>query len=217
MSTQLTIRQVIDKYKGLKQEKLFPVFARITDMDSIYTKEGIMDKLGYDFMIVSNEEATKVHYHMLALTCDEDKKNRRQNFLNNLKKCFPELVGNSSFSVSQIHTDSATKLAAYTVKDGCFCYKGFSEEDIRSFMKVSYKKIDKKRFAEELDELRTKFLTDKINNVEFLELYCILKASYNQVINPNYVIQLLNTLNVKKYGAHDIGQNLIEKWKNQFR
>lgn len=217
MSTQLTIRQVLDKYKGLKQDKLFPVFARITDMDSIYTKEGIMDKLGYDFMIVSNEEATRVHYHLLALTCDEDKKNRRQNFLNNLKKCFPELVGNSSYSAPQIHTDSATKLAAYTVKDGCFCYKGFSEEDIKSFMKVSYKKLDKKIFAEELDELRTKFLTDKINNVEFLELYCMLKASYNQVINPNYVIQLLNTLNVKKYGAHDIGQNLIEKWKNQFR
>lgn len=214
---QLTIRQAFDRYTKREHDKLFPVFCRITDHNAQYTKEFILEKLwDYECVIVSYEVANNAHYHVLVLTSEENKKNRRQNFQNKLKKLFPELCGNKDYAITDTKTDTHEKLASYVIKEGDYVSKGFTEEELDAFKKMSYKKLDKKKFVDEFEEIKNEYLTDILSEVQFLEKYCVLKANYNQVINPTYVCQVLNTLNVRKHGPENMGYNLMQRYRNQF-
>lgn len=130
-------------------------------------------------VIVCEETATKAgkHYHGIMLLKEGQligKENKL--FRKEMKLKWPLLETPRSFSCSLVEKE---QYFSYILKDGCYLYKGISDELIEQYASKSYKKYDKTVFAQEWDEIRMdKKLAPRVKVERFIQL----KRKYNQNI-----------------------------------
>lgn len=180
------------------------------------SKEEIMEDLRekYTTIIVSQESATRRHYHILLCHSDSNPKNAQQNLRNFLKQKW-SVQGNEDFAVSETRKGTLTRLAAYTVKDGNYCQIGFNSETMKGFEAVSYKKYTKKEFQDALNSINEEFLTDKRISIEdYIKKYTELKIAFNQNLNVNTIVNYINLINAKKNGSSEIVSKIISKFNS---
>lgn len=197
--------------KWIKENQNF-LFCRVNI--STKSKEEVLAKLSekYNQIIVSQESATRPHYHILLVHSDSNAKNAQQNLRNFLKSEW-KVKGNEDYSITETRKGTLTRLGAYVVKDGNFCQKGFSHEQIEGFKAVSYKKYTKNEFQNQLNIINEEFLTNPRMDIEdYIKKYTELKIAFNQNLNVSNIVNYLNLINAKKNGSSEI----ISKIKSKF-
>lgn len=193
-------------------------FFRITP-DQKETKETILQKVIDKYpgrIIVAEENAdTNKHYHVLLET-EIDLGTKNQNLRKFLKKEF-EIKGNEDYSISlEIKSGTEKRVAAYTIKDGCFVQQGYTEKDIEIFRKLSTKKYKAKEFKDALIKIEEKYISNKNCDMRsFIEDYVRLKADYNQVMNVNNMLNYINLIYTRKNGVSYMSLVLEEKFNGQ--
>lgn len=161
-----------------------PLFCRLT-IDK--TKEEVLEVFRlnpkYTKCVVSQEKANRQHYHVYARTIETSTsknilKNLSQNLRNYLHKSFPGIKDNSQFAVSTCSAD-VTRLESYVVKEGNFCYYGFSSEEINLFVERSYSKEKlKTTLSKEVNDLIEEYLKDPNYTIhQFLDKFYELRIS----------------------------------------
>lgn len=198
----------------IEEDKLFPLMLRLNIEK---TKEEILDDFSsvekYKKIIVSQEESTRKHFHILVLSNESDSKNARQNLRNFIKRLYG-VEGNESYSIpDNIRKGTHSTMAAYVVKDQNYVSKGFTENELEVFRKLSYKKYNSKEFVDELNIINASFMLDKDKDEKWwLEKYVKLKVSYNQVLNVNTVLNQLQLICAKKYGVSHFCDQVLERY-----
>lgn len=174
--------------KALIESQYQIVFFRLTldNLKLIDIYEFLIEYPKIHKIIISEEESknNKIHYHILMMTTDSNQKNAKQNIKNYLIKKYT-LEGNEDHAFSEFKKGTEKRLASYVVKDGKFLYKGFSNDEIQIFAKLSYKKYDPKAFMLEREELIENYLknTELDEADEHRKLcrdYAALKTKYRQ-------------------------------------
>lgn len=134
--------------------------------------------------IVSQEvsQEGKQHLHCMIQVDSEDvQKNINQNFRNYLKKVYPELEGNKSYAIAEsIREGTESKIAAYTLKEGNYVYYGFTEEEIKKFKKLSFKKVSHQDFEKERQALEDQCVMDNLSFRDFTTQYIDLLFKYRK-------------------------------------
>lgn len=156
--------------------ELYPVFARLT-IDA--TKEEVLELLKsqearYVKSIVCEELSVNgvYHLHVLSLTPQVNTKNSKQNLRNLLKNKFEQLKSNARYQISKTYTSDYDKMGSYVVKDGNFCYYGFTATETALFVEQSYKKSSKTTCTSEINELIETFINDPEMSIHtYLEKY----------------------------------------------
>lgn len=209
MGTQITIDEFFKRFEQT-------IFSRL-NLDPTDTHASVLEFLSqkYTHIIVSQENATRPHFHVLLTYTESNSKNANQNFKNYIKTKW-DLSGNSDYAVTQTQKGTTHRLAAYTIKDGNFSSIGFSELEMSNFKKLSYKKYTKQDFQNELNAINDKFLLDpKMEIRDYISSYCILKTAYNQNLNVNTICNYINLINARKYGTSEISLAVFNKFNNQ--
>lgn len=141
--------------------------------------------------IVSEEGdgvTTKYHQHIILVSELETEEIRQL-----IKKFYPGCKGNSCLYIKA--SKDKTQLAKYTLKEGNYKYKGFSEKYIQDTFKTSSPKTDLKKDVRDLED---KYILDIIDIVKFTEQYLLLKAKHDQPIYMNHVEAYLRKMKLKK-------------------
>lgn len=182
--------------------ELYPVFARLT-IDA--SKEEVLELLKtqearYVKSIVCEELSVNgvYHLHLLSLTPQINTKNSKQNLRNLLKTKFEQLKSNAKYQISKTYTTDYDKMGSYVVKDGNFCYYGFTETEAALFVEQSYKKSSKTTCTSEINDLINDFLKNPDMTIHsYLESFYAIRLSYRKPISylqakthTEYVLQL---------------------------
>lgn len=182
------------------------------------SKEEILSFLDkhYTQLIVSQECATRPHFHILITYLDSNVKNAQQNLRNLLKNEW-QVKGNTEFAITETRKGTLNRLGAYTVKEGNYVSKGFTEEILKGFHAVSYKKYTKKEFQESLNLINEDFLmnANDTNIKEYIKKYVELKVAYNQNLNINTIVNYINLINAKKFGILEVSNAIFQKFNSQ--
>lgn len=181
------------------------------------SKEQILEDLKEKYLqiIVSQESATRPHFHCLILHTDTNVKNAQQNLRNFLKMKW-KLKGNGGYAITETKKGTSTRLGAYVVKDGNFCSYGISKDVIEGFKAVSYKKYTKNEFQEKLNKMREDFLKNDSDDIkDFIESYVRLKIAFNQNLNANTIVNYINLINAQKFGPSEIISSIFAKFNSQ--
>lgn len=191
------------------------LFCRLT-LDK--TKEEIQTILSkkYSAFVISEEEANNKHFHILIYHNDSNGKNARQNLRNFLKKEYPELMGNGSYSITETKVGTEKTLTKYVIKDGNFIYQGIEPSVIETLKKQSYKKFKGDEFKRGLQDLRDRYIADRSMSLvthisQILKYKCV---DYNQDCNMNLIKNFAITSYMKKEGTNDIA---VEIYNQIFR
>lgn len=154
------------------------------------TKEYIADILSKKFtkFIVSYEEASNPHFHVLIYHDDQNKKNARQNLRNFLQREF-NVEGNKEYSITETKSGTENTLTKYVIKDGNYITSGIDQSILELLKKQSYRKFKAEDFKKSLQKLRDKFIADPEMGIrdhiyDILELKC---KEYNQDCNLNLI------------------------------
>lgn len=196
--------------------ELYPIFIRITH--ATLTKENILDEFKtqtkYPKIIVSQEEAASTHFHIHIMGTEENKKNRRQNLVNFIKRKWGLGEGNASFAYTEAKTGTENTIACYVVKDGNYVYHGFTESQMERYKRTSFKKFDKKTYSTEMFKLQQDFLMNTHDINWYIQKYIELKYSY--AMNVPFAISQTHfmTMSCRKY-PH-VKESMISSHKNEF-
>lgn len=182
------------------------------------SKEEILSFLDnhYTQIIVSQECATRPHFHILITYLDSNVKNAQQNLRNHLKNVF-HVHGNGEYAITETRKGTLNRIGAYVVKEGNYVSKGFTDEILKGFKAVSYKKYTKQEFQNDLNAINEEFLMDlnETNIKEYIRKYVNLKVSYNQNLNVNTIVNYINLINAKKFGTLEITNAIFQKFNSQ--
>lgn len=194
------------------------VFIRMTPLDTI-TKEFILDEFKKKYpdskLIVSQEDATRPHFHLLLVTKIPLGRGN-QNLRNFIKTTFSIPEGNSGQCLQEVKKGTQKKVASYTVKEGLYSYYGFTDKEMKVFERCSYKKFEGKKFTDELEKIQEKYYADENAHInDFIQDYVILKTSYNQTINVNSMINYINLIYTKKNGPEKLTKMISQKFFKQ--
>jgi hypothetical protein len=186
------------------QIPLYPLFARVNLQ--VCCKENVLEifraeKERYVKTVVSFEkEAENEHLHIFSMTPQSNKKNAKQNLQNFLKQNFPELKNDDrKFAVSKMRTEFST-LGPYTVKEGSFCYYGFSDQEIQEFVEQSFPKPRQESRTVSAKILIKNLQEEYLNNpdakmTEFISKHNQIKLDHNITssfyANEKYFIMLM--------------------------
>lgn len=210
----------MDKWIKENQQTLF------TRLTTDTPKETILNDLKphYKKIIISQEIASKQHYHILLTHEDSNSKNANQNLKNLLLKLYPQMKGNKDYAITETRQGTLTRLAAYTVKDGDFISHGFTSEELKLFKMLSYKKYTKKEFSDSLNKIIETWITnqkpsqfmteqDRDNDLQLLvNQYITLKVEYNQNLNYTTIVNYINLIYAKKYGTQMAVDSVMTKF-----
>jgi hypothetical protein len=152
---------------------------RLSSFDSlsIETTKRMLEPYKY---IVSEEGdgiTTKYHQHII-LVYDTDTEGVRKL----IKQTYPECQGNKCIYIKA--SKDKRQLAKYTLKEGLYCYKGFSKEYIEDAFKCSKPKTDLKK---DMTENEDKFILGKIELLQFTKNYINLKVKHGQPLYMNHI------------------------------
>lgn len=189
--------------------ELTPVAIRLTKEIGLQTVFNLL-RAKYDKFIVSRELAPHEHYHILLYGSDYGADNR--NLRNWFHKVF-NAEGNKDISIKL--SNKPNTMASYVVKDGDFLQQGFTEEEMKKFIKLSYKKIKKGNWNEAVEEIRQEYLNSNIltdqtdqDFIKAVEKYTKLYAIYNRPTNTNHIDNMTLTWYNQK---HEQNSNVIAK------
>jgi len=90
----------------------------------------------------------------------------------------------------------------YTMKDGKFLYKNFSEGLINKFKRIAYKKFDKQVFAKALESLRIQFIENDCSILTGVSMINKLKTEYNQIPNETNTKNLIKLWYLQQSPSH---------------
>lgn len=165
MSTQLTLEETLTKL-----ECWWAI--RIT-VDSLELRKTFAIFESFPKVVVSEEGDgmnTRLHHHIILPTnksSDEIKKL--------IRVAYPDAIGNKCIYVKP--SRDKRSLMKYTLKEGNYLYKGFTDQFIKDSFKCSSSKTDLKK---EIDLLEEKVILQKITMLQFIEAYIDLKVKYSQ-------------------------------------
>lgn len=143
---------------------------------------------------------SNMHLHCFVLSSDVNLKNRKQNARNLLKKHQILQTGNGAYSISKTYTEEFSKIGVYAVKDGNFCYYGFTQEEIKSYVEQSYKKSTKTAsYNDELKEIFQNYQSDENYDIEMLA-HSLMKLyiKYDKMKSTNQFETVLLSQKLKK-------------------
>lgn len=173
----ICIRITTDEFnKEVIMEELYrnPDHTLVNDQNEI-----IPDNSPFSKIIVAEEMATHRHFHIFGLYIGEI--GNGHNWARPIKRYLNQTftIEGTQFSVSKARTDNA---APYTLKDGNFCYAGYTNEEIEQWKSESYEKPisykERKRIIAE------KYVNYEINTEQFLtqqiHLMCEFNVAYNR-------------------------------------
>jgi len=148
-----------------------------------------------------NSKKAKLHFHITIFDSFEEE-TLREKIRSFLLSKFPEPPkrGDANKQYNLTVAESVDKAINYTVKELDITYgTGMDPEYMKLRLKASFIKFDKHTFAKELEDLKQLYkTTDKMKIGEFMERFVLLKASYRQPINMNYIYQLAISCHVNK-------------------
>lgn len=140
---------------------------------------------------VEKENTPEQHFHILV-----EWENKLDKIGEYLRQYDNTIKGNKCFSASWMRS---TNVFAYVVKDKKFCDGGFTNEEIKSFLKVSYKKYDREEFAKQLNQLVDEYLlNDKAVITSFISKMICLKIDYKQIIDRSYIEKYATMVECRK-------------------
>lgn len=133
------------------------------------------------FRYVISEEgdgiSTKYHQHIIL-----DYSGTAQEIRQLVKQTYPNCSGNSHIYVKACNDKK--QLMKYTLKEGKYCYQGFSKKFIEDSFKCSKQKTDLKK---EINANEDNLILGKIDEYDFAETYLRIKVSHDQPIYLNHV------------------------------
>lgn len=197
--------------KDYLETNMMLVFFRLThdiEYNTLF-KDISSYKMCHKFILakeLSEKEVT--HYHVLMLTTDDNQKNAQQNFKNYMTRIYP-IEGNKNFAFTKTEKGTKTRIASYCVKDGEFKSKGFTEDELNLFKKLSYKKFDGKKILERFEDLKEEYLKTDFSNtsnsmikeLEFLyQKMADIKKDYNQQYTSQTLRPKVNLYYTIKHG-----------------
>lgn len=193
------------------------LFCRLTIDKSIEEVQTILLKK-YNSFIVSQEDASNRHFHILIYHEETNKKNARQNLRNFLKKEF-EIIGNSDYAITETKTGTQDTLTKYVIKDGNFVSSGVDEKKLQILQKQSYKKFKKDEFKIGLQKIRDDYIADPEQGLQehiakLLRYKCV---QYNQDCNMNLIKNYAITSYMKKNDIHHVNRIAEEMYGQIFR
>jgi len=160
----------------------------------------------YNFVLVSEEggdELTLVHFHLIIGGPDGSLGRGYQNVRNYVLVRYPELAGNSNkYCIKKVEKDTFKTSMCYTMKDGKFLYKNFSEGLINKFKRIAYKKFDKQVFAKALESLRIQFIENDCSILTGVSMINKLKTEYNQIPNETNTKNLIKLWYLQQSPSH---------------
>jgi len=180
------------------------------------TKEEILTDLKekYASIIVSQESASRPHFHILIVHGDSNTKNAQQNLKNFLKQKFT-VKGNEDYAITETRKGTLSRLGAYVVKEGNFVQNGFSPELIEEFKALSYKKYTKNEFQEKLNSINDKYILSDLGDIrDYIRAYVELKVAFNQNLNVNTIVNYINLIYARKHGCDEISHKIYSKFNS---
>lgn len=177
---------------------------RLSSFDEldINVTKNIFDFYRYVISEEGDGITTKYHQHIILdcpLSTDEIR--------SLIKKSYPNCVGNKCIYIKACA--DKTQLMKYTLKEGKYCYKGFSDKFIEEHFKCSKPKTDLKK---EISNNEDNFVLGKIDDIEFVENYLKIKVSHDQPIYLNhiraYVLKMMLKAGYKKYSS--LSRNILD-------
>jgi len=160
----------------------------------------------YNIVLVSEEggdEFTKLHYHLILGDTATALGRGYQNVRHYVLVRWPELAGNTNkYCVKKVDKITFKTALSYTLKDGKYVYKNFSDSLIERMKKLSYKKFDKQVFAKALECLRIEFIDKKQDILTGIAAINRLKTSYNQIPNETNTLNLIKLWYLQQDPSH---------------
>ncbi len=166
----------------------------------------------YSKFIVSEEggtDATKLHHHILLESDDTADQIKER-----IRVVYPLAKGNKAIYTKP--SRDKRQLAKYTVKEGNYKYKGFTEQFITETFKCSKAKTDlRKQVTDNEDEL----ILHKIEFNKFVENYINIKVKHDQPLYSNHIKAYCLKVGIRSghYLARHYQESLVQQMDNEFR
>lgn len=173
------------------------ICARISEVEDLTlekTEEGFKD---YTHYIISQEHSRKgkLHQHLVVSVegCSE------ASVTETIKKIYPDAKGNKCLYVKKaVRYQQAVK---YTLKEGDFKVKGFSQDYVADMRLLSRSKDDMKIKFTRLEE---DILLSRITFLEFMKKYIQLKVQHSQPLYDNHIVAYFKRIGIQ-CGAIELG------------
>lgn len=133
--------------------------------------------------IISVEEATKRHYHIVLyakITAETLRARIKKNLL-------------CQVYISGKEIQDKVKAIAYTIKDGNYVFNGLDAFDLMKAKQVSHQKLS---FDKEIDKIE--YYDDRSLVEDVLALY----QKYNRKVDKRHLLNLLRTIKLKQSGEY---------------
>lgn len=149
---------------------------------------------------------TKYHQHIVWVfngTTDDIRKI--------IKDTYPKCIGNKCLYIKAGR--DKTQLAKYTVKEGKFCFNGFTQKYIDEVFKTSSAKTDLKK---EITDNEDDYILGRKTLDEFTEEYILIKARHDQPLYMNHIEAYIRRVHVKKNPkfSQNIARQIVDKIVN---
>lgn len=178
IGTWWAIRLTVDDLEIEKTQQLFEYATRY-----IISTEGDGDN-------------TRIHHHIILVTEETSDQIKLR-----IREVYPTAKGNKCLYCKP--SKDKTQLAKYTLKEGNYVYKGFTDKFIADTFKLSTNKTDRKK---DLISLEEAYIMENLTSSQFLEQYILYKVKYDQPLYSNhiqaYMMKMMiraNKLSVQSY------------------
>lgn len=143
-----------------------------------------------DKYIISQEgddDTTRLHHHVV-LASDESS----EDIKSKIRQVYPEAKGNKCIYVKP--SRDKRQLAKYTLKEGNYIYKGFSEQFIKEHFRLAVAKTDLKKEITANEEI---YILGIITTEQFVERYIDIKVKHDQPLYTNHIVAYVRKMMVR--------------------
>lgn len=189
-------------------EGKIPVTARISKIPELCLDSTckMLKEAKIEQYIVAQEGSdtgeTKPHQHLLVYDVQVD-------LLRDLIKKHYKISGNKFLSVSVARKKN--QILKYTVKEGNYIYKGFTDDFMKTLERLSHPKTN---MVDEFHKLEDLLLLNTISKSEYLLRYLKLKIKYKQPIYTNHLIAYFRSRLLTDNELEEYAEDLFEAIKN---
>ncbi len=164
--------------------------AKVHELSLEATQDGI-SKIAKTYIISEEGSGKEVHQHLLLVGNDLT----RDIIKAKIKEIYPNAHGNKNFYIQE--AKKKTQLLKYTIKEGLFVYKGFTNEFIVDLQRCSLPKTNLKKAFVRLEE---QLALGQIEFREYVKGYIELKVQHDQPLYTGHLMALFRKLAVRHTG-----------------
>lgn len=193
---QLTLPDILENL-----ESWWAIRITVDDLDL----EKTYNLFNYSSKFIVSEEGdgdnTRIHQHILLVTDETSDKIKER-----IREVYPTAKGNKCIYLKP--SKDKRQLAKYTVKEGNYKYKGFTEEYILNTFKCSKAKTDLKK---DIHKLEDDYVLGNIRSHEFLEKFIELKVKHDQPLYTNHIKAYMMKMMIRSGNAtaHNYSEGLL--------